>query len=84
MARSLSLRDVAKNYEKQSTAFDRLAKAQNDAARAMPQGAAASPEELKAALAAYDLALRSYFTADSMEKQAAAYNQLADEAGEPA
>jgi hypothetical protein len=79
MAKALTYRQVATNFTKQAEAFGRLAKLQNDAARAMPQGGAATAEQLMAALAEYDKAIRSYYTADSMETQAAEYNRLADE-----
>jgi hypothetical protein len=80
MAKALKLRQVAKNYQKQADAFSRLAKLQNQAALDMPQSNTATAVELTAAQAQYDLALRSYFTADSMQVQADAYTALADAA----
>jgi hypothetical protein len=82
MARSLTYRQIARNFTNQAETYDRLAKKQNDEARAMERGAAASSEQLKAAIAMFDQAIRSYYTADSMEAQAEAYNVKADEAGE--
>lgn len=84
MAKALTLRQVAKNYQKQADAFSRLAKLQNQAALDLPQSGTATAEQLIAAQSAYDQALRSYFTADSMQTNADAYTQLADAAGEPA
>ena len=80
MAKALTYRQVARNYQKQSDAHDRLAKLQNQAALDLPQNNQATQAQLTAALAAYDQALRSYFTADAMKVQADAYTALADAA----
>lgn len=84
MAKALTLRQMAKNFEAQAAAFSRLAKLQNQAARDMPQSGTASADELTAAIAMYDRATRSYYTAEGQEAQAAAYHAQADAQGEPA
>lgn len=89
MAKALTFRQVARNYQRQADAHDKLAKMQQQAALDLPQNNQATQVQLMAALAAYDLALRSYFTAESMQAQSAAYTALADAAwdngaGDPA
>jgi len=73
---------MATNFTRQAAAYDRLAKKQNDVARDMLQDNTATADQLQAAIVMYDMAVRSYYTADSMEQQAAAYSQKADDAGE--
>lgn len=80
MAKALKLRQVAKNYQKQADAFSKLAKLQNQAALDMPQDNTATVVQLVAAQSAFDQALRSYFTAESMQTNADAYTKLADDA----
>lgn len=83
MARALAFRDMAKNFQRQSEAYGRLAKRQDQAAKAMPQGNLATDAELFAAIAAADLAVRSFNIAEGLNASADAYTQLANEAGEP-
>lgn len=80
MAKALTFRQVARNYQRQADAHDKLAKLQHQAALDMPQNNQATQAQLTAALAAYDMALRSFFTANSMQEQSAAYTLLADTA----
>lgn len=84
MAKALTFRQMARNFEFQSVAFGRLAKLQYQAARDMPQSGTATADELKAAIKMYDNAVTSFYTADGADAQALAYHAQADAAGEPA
>jgi hypothetical protein len=77
-------RKLAKNFDRQAKALAKLGKLQDDAAALLPQSATASAAELQAAIAADDMAQRSFFQSDAASDQADAYNVLADGAGEPA
>ena len=83
MARALTFRDQAKNYQRQADALNRLAKSYDQAAKAMPHGSQATTAELIAAVAADDLAIRTLFQSDGAQAQADAANAAADLAGEP-
>lgn len=77
MAKALKLRQVAKNLQRQADAYSALAKAQDQAAKALPR---TTTPELIAAIAADDAAIRSYYTADGQQSQADQYTALADAA----
>jgi hypothetical protein len=83
MAHALTFRNMAKNFQRQSDAYGRLAKIQDQASKDIPQNNAATEEQLKAAIAMADLATRSFFIAEGLNAQAEQYNQLATDAGEP-
>lgn len=83
MAKALTLRQLAKIFQKQADIYSKLAKSQMDAANALPSGAQATDVQLNAALVAYDLCVRSFYTSDGMQGQADAYTQQANDAGEP-
>lgn len=82
MARALLYRDMAKNFQRQSDAYGRLAKRQDQASKGIQQNNAATDEQLFAAIAAADLAVRSYNIAEGLNASADAYSALADAAGE--
>jgi hypothetical protein len=84
MARALTFRQLARNFQKQADIFTRLAKLQNQAALDLPQNNLATEEQLKVALAAYDLALRSFYSSEGAQAQADTMTAEADAAGEPA
>lgn len=84
MAQALTLRQVADIFTRQAAAFDKQAKLLRQVARDLPQSGSASEAELRAAIAAYDAAMKAYYSADSATGQAANYTALADAAGEPA
>lgn len=84
MAKALTFRQLAKNYAQQATNYNRMAKAQQTAANAMPQTNQSDIPTLQAANAAWDLAVRYNGLSDAYEAQAAEANTQADAAGEPA
>lgn len=84
MAKALTFRQMARNFEFQSVAYGRLAKIQYQAARDMPQSNTATADELVEAIKMYDRAVTSFYTADGADAQAIAYHAQADAAGEPA
>jgi hypothetical protein len=80
MAHALTFRNLAKNFQRQADALGRLAKIQDTASKALPQGGTATATELNAAIAAADLATRSFFIAEGIQASADAYTAKADEA----
>lgn len=77
-------RKLAKNFDRQAKALTKLAKLQDDAAALLPQSNTATEAELRAAINASDMAVRSFNAADSASDQSDQYNAAADSAGEPA
>jgi hypothetical protein len=82
MAKALTLRQLAKNYQKQSDNFNRLAKLQNQLASDMPQTNQSAAPELLAANAAWDLAVKYNNLSDAYQASANDANAAADAAGE--
>lgn len=83
MAKALTLRQLAKIFQKQADIYSKLAKTQMTTANALPQDNAATDLQLQAALAAYDSCVRSFYTSDGMQQQADQFTQAANDAGEP-
>jgi hypothetical protein len=81
MAKALTLRDMAKNFQRQADTANALAKAQDKAAKQLPRTQTSIPE-LTAALSADDQAIRYEFMAESFQAQADEYTRLANDAGE--
>ena len=89
MAKALTFRQLAKNFQKQADLYSRLAKLQNQQASAASQTLPAdsdpgAPAALQAVIGMFDLAVRSFYTSDGQQQQADAANAAADAAGEPA
>lgn len=82
MAKALTSRQLAKNYAQQAVNYNRMAKAQNQAANALPQTNGSTIGELTTANAAWDLAVKYNNLSDAYEGLAADANAAADAAGE--
>lgn len=80
MPHALTFRNLAKNFQRQADALGRLAKIQDQASKALPQSNTATATELNTAIAAADLAVRSYNMAEGIQASADAYTLKADEA----
>lgn len=80
MAHALTFRNLAKNFQRQSDALGKRAKLEDQASKDLPQNNAATAAQLTAAVAAADLAVRSFNMAEGAQGQADAYTALADTA----
>lgn len=85
MANPLTYRQRAKMHQKQAAAYDRMARLQMQEANNAyaPLGATSTIADWKDVIALFEQAHAYDRESDSHGQQAAAYNALADEAGEP-
>ncbi len=84
MARVLTYRKIANNFQAQAELFARLFDAKVAEAALLPQGEEATVSELQAVTGVLDQAISFSYQHDSNADQATDYNVRADTAEEPA